>query len=162
MYESTFNNDHQNNGWQQPTPVEMAPECRTLSLVPHAVSLLDGRWPPKQAGIILWGLRKCMALKTLQCCGNASLPEQRSTFSNIDPLNPSKQYIHLLRGLFPIRLTHHCATWGLIWGIRGPFPPEAVMVVTVIVCVCSVPEHEPFLFGHTMAYWVMPKSSWLK
>jgi hypothetical protein len=39
---------------------------------------------PRASGYNFWGvLRICMALKTLQCCGNASLPEQRSA-SRVD------------------------------------------------------------------------------
>jgi hypothetical protein len=37
-----------------------------------------------------------MALKTHQCCGDASLPEQRSASRTMHTLNPPK--IHLLTG----------------------------------------------------------------
>jgi hypothetical protein len=48
---------------------------------------MDGQQPPKQADIF-WGLlRVCMALKTLQCCGNESPPEQWSALRAIHTLN---------------------------------------------------------------------------
>jgi hypothetical protein len=47
-------------------------------------------------------LRVCMALKTLQCCGNASLLEQMSTLRGIHTLNSQKNYIRYLKGLLPI------------------------------------------------------------
>ena len=127
-----------NNPCRQKWP----PSAAHKVLHPVSLSSLHGQQPPNQADIILWGLRGCMALKTLQCCGDASSPKQRSTLTDIYPLNPPpKNYIRLLGGLSPIHLSRHCGTWGLIWGIRGQFQPAAAMVVTVVVCVCSVLEH---------------------
>ena len=42
---------------------------------------------PEQADTIFKGLRGCMALITLRCYGDASLPEQRSALRAIHPLN---------------------------------------------------------------------------
>jgi hypothetical protein len=36
-------------------------------------------------------LRVFMALKTLRCCGDSSLPEQRSALRAINTLNPPKE-----------------------------------------------------------------------
>jgi hypothetical protein len=74
-----------------------------------------------------------MALKTLQCCGNASLPEQRSALRAIHTLNPPPKYIRKLRGLSPIHSMHWRGAKGLMWGARGPFPPAAAMVVAVVM-----------------------------
>jgi hypothetical protein len=74
-----------------------------------------------------------MALKTLQCHGNASSPEQRSTLRVIHTLNPPPKYIHKLVGLLPI----HSMCWGgvqcLVWGARGPFRPAAAMFMAVVM-----------------------------
>jgi hypothetical protein len=40
-----------------------------------------------------------MALKTLQCCGNAKLPEQMSALRAIHTLNPSQKLHLLARGV---------------------------------------------------------------
>jgi len=63
-----------------------APNAPHEALRPTPSSSLDGR-PPEQADIIFKGLRGCMALITLRCYGDASLPEQRSTLRAIHPLN---------------------------------------------------------------------------
>jgi hypothetical protein len=73
-----------------------------------------------------------MALKTLQCCGYSSLPEQRSTLRAINTLNPPKKYIRKLGRLSSIYSKHWHAAQGLVWGARGPFPPAAAMVVAVV------------------------------
>jgi hypothetical protein len=72
-----------------------------------------------------------MALKTLQCCGNSSLPEQRSTLRAINTFTPPKKYIRKLGRLSSIYLKHWRGVQGLMWGARGPFPPAAAMVVSV-------------------------------
>ncbi len=52
--------------------------------------------------IKFWGLlRVCMALKTLRCCGDASLPEQRSTLRAIHTLDPPKNTSASLGGCHP-------------------------------------------------------------
>jgi hypothetical protein len=73
-----------------------------------------------------------MALKTLQYCGDSSLPEQRSALRAINTRNPPKEYIHKLGRLSPIHLTRRRGAQGLMWGARGPFPPAAAMVVVVV------------------------------
>jgi hypothetical protein len=74
-----------------------------------------------------------MALKTLQCCGDSSLPEQRSPLRAIHTLNSPKKYIHKLGGLSPIHSKHRHGAQGLMWGAREPFPPAAAMVVVVVM-----------------------------
>jgi hypothetical protein len=74
-----------------------------------------------------------MALKTLQCCGNASLPEQRSALRAIHTLNPPKKYILKLGGLLPIHSMHRRGAQGLMWGARGPFLLALAMVVAVVM-----------------------------
>ncbi len=74
-----------------------------------------------------------MALKTLQCCGNASLLEQRSTLRAIHTLNPPQKYISKLRGLLPIHSKRQRGAQGLMWGTRGPFLPAVAMVVVVVM-----------------------------
>ena len=74
-----------------------------------------------------------MALKTLRCCGNASLPEQRSALRAIDTLNPSpKKNIRKPGGLSPIHSKRRRGTQALMWGARGLFLPAAAMVVVVV------------------------------
>jgi hypothetical protein len=73
-----------------------------------------------------------MALKTLQCFGNSSLPEQRSTLRAINNLNPPKKYIPKLGRLSSIYSKCWHGAQGLMWGTRGPFPPAAAMVVVVV------------------------------
>ncbi len=68
---------------------------------------------------LLWS----MALKTLQCCGDSSSLEQRSTLRAIQTLNPPPKYIHKLRGLSSIHSKHWRGVQGLMWGARGPFLP---------------------------------------
>jgi hypothetical protein len=73
-----------------------------------------------------------MALKTLRCCGDLSLPKQRSALRAINTLNPPKEYIRKLGGLSPIHLMHRRGAQGLMWGARGLIPPAAAMVVAVV------------------------------
>jgi hypothetical protein len=73
-----------------------------------------------------------MALNRLQCCGNSSLPEQRSALRAINTLNPPKEYICKLGGLSPIHSTRWGGAQGLVWGARGSFLPAAAMVVAVV------------------------------
>ncbi len=57
---------------------------------PRQCKVWIGNNPPNKR-IQFWGLlRVCMALKTLQCCGNSSLSEQRSTLRAIITLKPPK------------------------------------------------------------------------
>jgi hypothetical protein len=74
-----------------------------------------------------------MALKTLQCCGNASLPKERSLFRAIHTLSPAPKYIRKLGGLSPIHLMRQRGAQGLMWGARGPFLPAAAIVVAVVI-----------------------------
>jgi hypothetical protein len=63
-----------------------------------------------------------MALKTLQCCGDASSLEQRSAFRAIHTLNENSS-----ASLTTLHLMHwHGAQ------ARGPFTPAAAMVVAVV------------------------------
>jgi hypothetical protein len=79
-----------------------------------------------------------MALKTLQCCGNASLLEQMGTSRAIHTLNNPKKYTGLLGGLSAIHLMRQRGAQGLMWGTRGPFPLAAAMVVAVVTPVVFV------------------------
>ncbi len=74
-----------------------------------------------------------MALKTLRCYGNASLPEQRSALRAISTLNPPMKYIRKLGGLSPIHSRHRHGAQGFVWGAWGPFLPAAAMVVAVVM-----------------------------
>jgi hypothetical protein len=85
-----------------------------------------------------------MAVKTLQCCNNASLPEQRSTLRAINTLNPPIKYIRKLGGLSPIHSRHQHGAQGLMWGTWEPFLPAVAMVVVVVMpvvfCACKATE----------------------
>jgi hypothetical protein len=93
---------------------------------------MDGLITPEQADVIFAAVEVCMALKTLQCCGDASLPEQRSALKAVNTLNPPKKYICKLGGLSPIHSKRRHGAQGLMWGARGPFLPAAAMVVVVV------------------------------
>jgi hypothetical protein len=130
------------NGQHQPTqPYQtMAAAGRNGPLVPHMRSCAPIQcieWivnnPPSKRIIFFGLLRVCMALKTLQCCGNASLPEERSPFRAIHTLNPPPKYIRKLGGLSPIHLMRQRGAQGLMWGARGPNPLAAAMVVAVVM-----------------------------
>ncbi len=99
---------------------------------------MDGQQPPKQAGIIFGLLRACMALKTLQCCGDTSLLEQRGTLRAIHTLNNPQNYTCLLGGLSAIHPMHRHGAQGVMWGAKGPFLPAATMVVAVVTPVVFV------------------------
>ena len=116
------------------------PSAAHKALHPAPSSSIDGRQPPEQVDIICKGLRECMALKTLRCYSNASLPEQRSTLRAIPPQHP-QYYIRLLGGSSPINMMRRHEAQCLVWGVRGAFLLLAAMVVMVF---CSVPEHKPF------------------
>jgi hypothetical protein len=79
-----------------------------------------------------------MALKTLQCCGDASLPEERSALRATHTLHSPQTYIRKLGGLFPSHLKHQRGVQGLMWGARGPFPLAVAMVVVVVTPVVFV------------------------
>ena len=73
-----------------------------------------------------------MALKTVRCCNNASLPEQRSALRAIHPLTPPKIITACSGGCCP---SVQRILAGLEAGVRGPFLPALAMAVTVVVCV---------------------------
>jgi hypothetical protein len=99
-----------------------------------------------------------MALKTLQCCGDSSLPEQMSTLRAINTLNPPKNYIRKLGGLSPIHSTHRRKAQGLMWGARGPCPPAAAMVVAVVTPVVFCAKATEKRNKKTKISWWLPKS----
>jgi hypothetical protein len=79
-----------------------------------------------------------MALKTLQCCGNASLPEQRSALRAVHTLNNPQKYTRLLGGLSAIHSTHQRGAQSLMWGAGEHFPLAAAMVVADVMPVVFV------------------------
>ncbi len=100
---------------------------------PHRRIEWMGDNPPSKRVYFLGLLRVFMALKILRCCGNSSLPEQRSALRAINTLNPPKEYIRKLGGLLPIHSKSRRGVQGLMWGARGPFPLAAAMVVAVVM-----------------------------
>ncbi len=113
---------------------------------------------PKQADILLGAVEVFMALKTLRCCGNSSLPEQRSALRAINTTNPPKEYIRKLGGLSPIHLTRWRRAQGLMWGTRGPFLPAAAMVVVVVKPVVFCAKATEKRNKNTKISWWLPKS----
>jgi hypothetical protein len=124
------NHGHRQQKWPPSTPHEAL-----RSVLTHC---MDGQQPPKQAGIVFRLLRACMALKTLRCCDDASLPKQRGVSRAIHTLNNPKNYTRLLRGLSAIHSMRRRGAQGLMWGARGPFPPTAAMVVAIVMPVVFV------------------------
>ncbi len=78
-----------------------------------------------------------MALKTLRCCGDTSLLEQRGTLRPYTPPTTPKNTC-LLGGLSAIHTTRRRRAQGLMWGAMGPFLLAAAMVVVVVMAVVFV------------------------
>ncbi len=114
--------------------------------------------PPSKRIQILGLLRVCMALLTLQCCGDSSSPGQRSALRAINTLNPPKKYICKLRRLSSIYSKHWRGAHGLMWGTRGPFPPAAAMVVAVVTPVVFCAKATEKRNKSTKISWWLPKS----
>ncbi len=114
--------------------------------------------PPSKQIYFLGLLRVFMALKTLRCCGDSPLPEQRSTLRAINTLNPPKEYIRKLGGLSPIHSMCRCGAQALMWGARGPFPPVAAMVVAVVMPVVFCATATEKRNKNTKISWWLPKS----
>jgi hypothetical protein len=114
--------------------------------------------PPSKQIKFLGLLRVFMALKTLRCCGNSSLPEQRSALRAINTLNPPQNYIRKLGGLSPIHSMRRRRAQGLMWGDRGPFPPGAAMVVVVVTPVVFCAKATKKRNKNTKISWWLPKS----
>ncbi len=55
--------------------------------------------PPRKRVCFLFGLKGCMALKTLLCSGDDASPEQRSTLKAIDTLTPPPKAYPLAHGI---------------------------------------------------------------
>jgi hypothetical protein len=117
-----------------------------------------GNNPPSKQIYFLGLLRVFMALKTLQCCGDSSLPEQRSTLRAIITLNPPKEYIRKLEGLLSIHSKHWRGAQGLMWGARGPFRLAAAMVVAVVMLVVFCAKATEKINKNTKISWWLPKS----
>ncbi len=98
-----------------------------------------------------------MALKTLRCCCNSSLLEQKSTLRAINTLNPPKNYIRKLRGLLPIHSMRWRGAQGLMWGARGLFLPAAAMVVVVVTPVVFCAKATEKRNKNTTISWWLPK-----
>ncbi len=84
--------------------------------------------PPSLRMYSLGGLTVFMALKALLCSGDDESPQHRSVLRAINSLNSPKKCVRLLGGLSPIHSTRWHGAQGLMWGVRGPFPPAAAMV----------------------------------
>ncbi len=117
-----------------------------------------GNNPPSKRVYFLGLLRVFVVLKTLQCCGDSSSPEQRSALRAINTLNPPKNYIRKLGGLLPIRLTRRRGAQGLMWGAKGPFPPAAAMVVVVVMPVVFCAKATEKRNKNTKLSWWLTKS----
>jgi hypothetical protein len=74
-----------------------------------------------------------MALKTLQCCGDASLPEQRSALRAKHTLNPPPPIHPQAQRVVTHPFDASAQAQGLMWGARGSFPPAAAMAMTVVM-----------------------------
>ncbi len=125
--------DADRNGPLAPHMRPCAPRCR------HCLMGED----PQASAYNFWRLRGCMALKTLQCCGDASLLDQRSALRAICPLTPLKIITACLGGCCPsiqrinvgieasfgVLGGHFCRHWPWLWWWLCVF--------------CSVPEHKP-------------------
>ena len=135
---SPASNGQQRPSQPQPTVANagsngpLEPHMRPCATCRH--HCLMGERPPEQVHILFQRLSGCMALKTLKCCGNASLPEQRSALMDIHHLTPPKIKTACLGGCPP---SVRCTVVGLeaSFGALEPFPPALAMVVMVVVCV---------------------------
>jgi hypothetical protein len=71
---------------------------------------------------------------------------------------PPQKYIPKLGGLSPIHLTHRRGAQGLMWGIRGPFPLAAAMVVAVVMPVVFCAKATEKQNKNTNISCLLPKS----
>jgi hypothetical protein len=117
-----------------------------------------GNNPPSKQIYFLGLLRAFMALKTLRCCGDSSLPEQRSSLRAKNTLNPPKKYICKLGRLSSIYSKHRRGAQGLMWGARGPFPPAEAMVVAVVTPVVFCAKATEKRNKKAKISWRLPKS----
>jgi hypothetical protein len=142
----TSNNDHLNHNRPWTKPAEMAPLRPTWGLAPTPSSLLDGGRPTEQAHRIFY------SWETLRYCGNASLPEQRSTLRAIHPLTPPKDITACLGGCCPFTWLgalggHFCRSWPWLWWSLCVFWGQKPIYLV-----------EPWHIG----YWVSSESSYLE
>ncbi len=99
-----------------------------------------------------------MALKTLQCYGDSSLPEQRRTLRAINTLNPPPKIhpqaqevvIHLFKASAR-SARPHVGRW-------GAFPPAAAMVVVVVTQLCFVLRLLKKRNRNTKIIWWLPEN----
>jgi hypothetical protein len=68
------------------------------------------------------------------------IPGTKERIEGHPPPQHPQNYIPLLRGLLPIKVTCQYKAHCLVWGIRWAFLSAAAMVVTVF---CNMPEHKP-------------------
>jgi hypothetical protein len=98
MLQHTHNHHHNHGQCRQKWPPNAPNEA---SSSPARMPCMDGRQPPKQAVIILGGVRGCMAIKALLFSGNDQSPQHRSVLRAIHPLTPPKIITTCLMGLPP-------------------------------------------------------------
>ncbi len=132
----------------------MAPLCPTQGLALCTDALNGWAITPVQVDIIFGAVE---GLKTLQCCGESSLPEQRSTLRAINTLNPPQKYISKLGRLSSIYLKRQRGAQGLMWGAQGPNPPAAAMVVAVVMPVVFSAKATEKRNKNTKISWWLPK-----
>jgi hypothetical protein len=99
-----------------------------------------------------------MALKTLRCCGDSSLPEQRGALRAINTLNLPKKYTRKLERLSSIYSKRWRGAQGLMWGARGPFLLAAAMVVLAVTPVVFCAKATEKRNQNTKISWWLPKS----
>ncbi len=85
--------------------------------------------------------------------------EQRCALRAVHTLNPPTNHIYLLRRYLPFHLMRRHGVQGLTWGVRGPFPPVVAMVVTLVVCWCSMAGAPTTLIQWAPAFLESPESS---
>ena len=83
---NTHNHYHNHGQHRQ----ELPPNAPNEASIPATTCCTDGQQLPKQAGIMLGGVRGCMAFKVLLCFGDDALPQHGSVLRAIHLLNLHK------------------------------------------------------------------------
>jgi hypothetical protein len=93
---------------------------------------MDGRQAAEQAGIIFGAVEGVYGPQNTPILWQFIIAGTKEHFEGHTHPQPPPKNVRKLGGLSSIHLKHWHGAQGLMWGIRGPFPPAAAMVVAVV------------------------------